>query len=77
LEFHDLVRRICNEYKLKEEDLISISRNRYASEATQVIGWLALKMDNITLTDVAKHFGRVATTVRRAMNRLEAKIKKR
>ena len=76
VEFHDLIRRVCIEYRLKEEDLTSSSRNRYASEARLVIGWLALKSDNITLTEVAKHFGRDVTTVSRGVNRLEEKIKK-
>ena len=76
IQFNDLVRRICKEYKVKKEDLVSTSRNRYASEARQVIGWLALKSGNITLTEVALHFGRDVTTLSRGVRRMEEKIQK-
>jgi REP element-mobilizing transposase RayT len=76
IKFNDLVRQVCKEYDLTEEDLVTPSRNRYASEARQVIGWLALKTDNITLTEVARHFGRDVTTLSRGVRRMEENISK-
>jgi chromosomal replication initiation ATPase DnaA len=60
---------------LKDADLTSASRNRTASEARQIIGWLALKSDNITLTQVAQYFGRDVTTLSRGVKRMEEKMR--
>ena len=70
-----LVRSVCKEYNLKDADLTSASRNRTASEARQIIGWLALKSDNITLTQVAQYFGRDVTTLSRGVKRMEEKMR--
>lgn len=75
LALESLVRSVCKEYKLKEADLASSSRNRHASEVRQVIGWLALKTDNITLTQVAQYFGRDVTTLSRGVKRMEEQIR--
>ncbi|MGD8940653.1 MAG: transposase [Gammaproteobacteria bacterium] len=75
IQFNDLIRQVCKEYKLKEADLTSTSRNRTASEARQIIGWLALKSDNITLTQVAQYFGRDVTTLSRGVKRMEEKMR--
>lgn len=76
IQLIDLVRHVCKKYQLKEEDLASAGRSRYASEARQVVGWLAMMTDNITLTEVAQHFGRDVTTLSRGVRRMEDKIKK-
>jgi chromosomal replication initiation ATPase DnaA len=75
IQFNDFIRQVCKEYKLKEADLTSTSRNRNASEARQIIGWLALKSDNITLTQVAQYFGRDVTTLSRGVKRMEEKMR--
>jgi len=75
ISLESLVRSVCKEYQLKDTDLTSASRNRKASEARQVIGWLALKSDNLTLTQVAQYFSRDVTTVSRGVKRLEEKVR--
>ena len=75
ISMESLVRSVCKEYNLKDADLTSASRNRTASEARQIIGWLALKSDNITLTQVAQYFGRDVTTLSRGVKRMEEKMR--
>ncbi|NOZ52230.1 MAG: transposase [Gammaproteobacteria bacterium] len=70
-----VVQCVCNEYNIKAKDLASTSRNRHASEARQVIGWLALKIGNITLTEVAQSFGRDVTTLSRGARRMDNNVK--
>jgi chromosomal replication initiation ATPase DnaA len=76
IQFNDLVRGVCKEYRLKEEDLVSTSRNRYSPKARQIFGWLALKTDNITFSNVVQHFGRDVTTLSRGVKRMEKKTEK-
>jgi REP element-mobilizing transposase RayT len=73
---NDLIRYVCKDYGIDEEQLASSGRDRYTSEARQVIGWLALKTDNLTLTQVAQYFGRDVTTLSRGVKRIEESILK-
>lgn len=73
---NDLIRHVCKDYGIDEEQLASSGRDRYTSEARQVIGWLALKTDNLTLTQVAQYFGRDVTTLSRGVKRIEESILK-
>jgi len=70
----DLVRCVCKDYGIDEERPVSTSRHRYTSEARQVIGWLALKANNLTLTQVAQYFGRDVATLSRGVKRVEKSI---
>ncbi|VAW49206.1 Transposase and inactivated derivatives [hydrothermal vent metagenome] len=73
---NDLIRCVCKEYDIDEKQLTSSTRDRYTSEARQVVGWLALKSDNLTLTQVAEYFGRDVTTLSRGVKRVEESILK-
>lgn len=65
-----LIKITCHEYQLTESDLASASRSHRASEARCVIGWLAQKSGQITLTEVGKRFGRDVATLSHGVQRL-------
>lgn len=68
-----LIKMVGHEYRLTEPDLASAGRERQASEARCVIGWLAQKSGQVTLTEVGKHFGRDVTTLSRGVRQLGLK----
>ena len=73
-----LVKIVGHGYRLTESDLASASRERQASEARYIIGWLAQKSGQVTLTEVGKRFGRDVATLSRGVRQmgLKAKISK-
>ena len=68
-----LVKTVCREYKLTEKMLASPGRERVTSQARSLIGWLAQQRGQITLTDVAKRFGRDVATLSHGVRQLELK----
>lgn len=70
-----LTKLVCRDYRLTESDLAAAGRQREAAEARYVIGWLAQKSRQVTLTEVGKRFGRDTTTLSRGVQQLEAKAK--
>lgn len=70
-----LIKIVGRDYRLTESDLASAGRERQASEARCVIGWLAQKSGQATLTEVGKRFGRDVTTLSRGVRQLELKAK--
>jgi REP element-mobilizing transposase RayT len=68
-----LIKMVGHEYRLTESDLASAGRERQASEARCVIGWLAQKSGLVTLTEVGKRFGRDVTTLSRGVRQLGLK----
>lgn len=70
-----LIKIVCHEYRLAESDLAAVGRKRQASEARCIIGCLAQKSGQITLTEVGKRFGRDVTTLSRGVQKLGVKAK--
>lgn len=70
-----LVKAVCKEYRMDEPSLAVANRTRLASEARHVIGWLAQQSGRITLTEVAKRFGRDVTTLSHGVRQLGLKAK--
>jgi hypothetical protein len=71
-----LIKMVSQGYRLTESDLAAASRERQASEARCVIGRLAQKSGQVTLTEVGKRFGRDVTTLSRGVHRLELKARR-
>lgn len=72
----DLIKPVCLAYQLTAKELASKSRNRLTSEARLVVGWLALKTDSVTLTQVGERFNRDVSTISRGVHRMEDKAAK-
>ncbi len=70
-----LVKTVCRECKLTEKMLASPGRTRVTSQARCLIGWLAQQRGRITLTDVAKRFGRDVATLSHGIRQLELKAR--
>ena len=70
-----LIKIVCHEYQLTELELASAGRAHQASEARCVVGWLAQKSGQITLTEVGKRFGRDVATLSRGVQQLVLKAK--
>jgi putative transposase len=70
-----LIKMVSQSYRLTESDLASVGRERRASEARCVIGWLAQKSGQVTLTEVGRRFGRDVATLSRGVHRLVLKAK--
>lgn len=68
-----LIQTVCRDYNLTEKILAKVGRERVASEARSVIGWLAQQRGQITLTEVAQRFGRDVTTLSRGVRQLGLK----
>lgn len=70
-----LIKAVCEEYQMAESDLACANRTRLASEARCVIGWLAQKSGQITLTEVGKRFGRDVATLSHGVQQLSLEVK--
>ena len=68
-----LIQGVCKKYNLTEKKLASAGRARDASEARSVVGWLAQQHAHLTLTEVAKRFGRDVATLSHGVRRLGLK----
>ena len=70
-----LINIVCLEYRLAESDLASAGREHLASEARCIIGWIALRSGQISLTEVGKRFGRDVATLSHGVQKLGLKVK--
>jgi len=61
---------VCKRYELTEADLAMKGQRRRPTEARAIIGWAA-RQDGITLSEVAKRFGRDVATLSISVRRLQ------
>ncbi len=66
---------VCQNYEMKPSDLSDQGRVRKPAEARAVVSWLIRRHGDLTLTEVAKYFGRDAATISTSVRRLEDKMK--
>ena len=71
----ELMAPVCQAYQLTAKTLVATGRNRQASEARQIIAWLAQKTDTVTLTALGMRFGRDVTTLSRGVRRVEERAR--
>ena len=71
----ELIQIVCRDYKLTDAELASTGRRRLTSEARSVVGWLAQKSGQVTLTEVGKRLGRDVATLSRGVQQLGEKAK--
>ncbi|MBN4054311.1 hypothetical protein JYT87_01235 [Nitrospira defluvii] len=74
-ELGTIIGYICEQYGVREADLLGRGENRRYSEARGVIGWLAVTTEAANITEMAKHFGRDATTLSRRISGIAANIR--
>ena len=67
-----LVKGVCRTCGVKERDLTGPSRERTLSEARALLAWLALEHRVANLVEIGAHVNRDASTLSRAVSRLEA-----
>ena len=67
----EIVVKVCREYCIGERELEKVSRNRKASEARSVIGYLCVQTGSATLTEVGKRFKRDVATISKGVRRVE------
>ena len=71
----DLMAPVCQAYQLTVKTLVATGRNRQASEARQIIAWLAQKTDSVSLTAIGTRFGRDVTTLGHGVHRVEERAR--
>ncbi len=72
LSLAQLVKGVCRAWGVKERDLAGPSRERVLSEARAILAWLALTHGIANLVEVGAQLTRDASTLSRAVTRLEA-----
>jgi REP element-mobilizing transposase RayT len=71
-----VVKYVCQERDITEDELGSKSRQRRNAEIRGIIGWLAVRLEISTLAAVAERFNRDLATVSRAVRNIEERRKK-
>ncbi len=66
-----VIKFVCKNYKVKEKELSGQSRARNFSEIRGIIGWLCVKLNAASLTDIAYRFNRDLATISRAVSRID------
>jgi len=70
----EIVLKVCREYCIQERELQKVSRNRKASEARSVMGYLCVQTGSATLTEVGKRFKRDVATISKGVRRVEQRV---
>jgi len=70
-----LMKAVCREYWIKEEELKGSSRGRRLSEVRGMVAWLVLELGVSTLGELGKATGRDGTTLSSAARRLQRRAK--
>lgn len=73
ITLNELMEHVCAHFGLTEVQLCAPSRNRPASLARAVVGWIARDTNCSTLTDVAKRLGRDVATLSIAIKKAVVK----
>ena len=68
-----IVRRVCADYGITEPQLRAPGRYRTSSEARAVIAWLAIRLSESTLAEVARRFDRHPSTMSLALRRVTSR----
>jgi chromosomal replication initiation ATPase DnaA len=68
-----VIRYVCEQSGVTERDLCCPSRQRKLAELRGIIGWLTVRLESTTLSDVAKHFNRDLATISRAVRNIEVR----
>ncbi len=74
-EFPDLLRAVCKEFNITQEELKSLGKQRSSSYARGVLAMLVKQQPNIAFTDMARFVQRDATTLSAHATRIEKKCK--
>ena len=70
-----IVRVVCHQYGIKEQELSDPSRKRHVAEARGVIAWLVVKNEIGTLTDLAQKSNRDLSVVSIAARKIDERTK--
>ncbi len=68
---HDIVAHVAGDMSVDQKSLQNSVRNRDATKACAIIGYLARKLDAAPLTDVATYFQRDVSTLSRQRGEIE------
>lgn len=71
ISLDDCIHVVCERYELTEADLAVKGQRRKPSEARAVIGWVARQNGGITLSEIARRFGRDVATLSLSVRRLQ------
>ena len=75
ITLEEIALHISAEYGVSEGELRSPTRNRKASEARAVVGWLARRLGVASIKEVAGYFQREASTLSRRVGRVDLEAK--
>jgi len=67
-----IIRFICEEYDVREEDLGRPSRRRVHAQARGMIGWLARHFGTAAIQEMATYWNREASTLSRQIGKIDA-----
>jgi len=71
ISLDECIHIVCKRYELTEADLAMKDQRRKPSEARAVIGWVARQNSSMTLSEVARRFGRDVATLSISVRRLQ------
>jgi len=76
IKLADIVVYVSAQYGVSQKELRSPTRNRVASEARAVVGWLARRLGAASTKAVALYFRRDASTLSRSIGKIDVEARK-
>jgi len=70
-----IIRCICDEYEVREDDLRGPARTQVLSNARRMLGWFARHFGTAAMNEVATSCHRKTSTVSRQIGKIDAEVR--